>query len=93
MVRFSLLMTPFQSVYWSSLYFLLALLVARYSPFYLCLFLFPSPYSAYFDVLSNFLARFSRLALHLLLLAFLGRSVSFLPAYFHSKPSLHELVL
>ena len=32
-VRFSLLMSSFQSVFWSSLYFLLKLLFARYSPF------------------------------------------------------------
>ena len=72
-------------------------LLARYSPFYLCLFLFSftfvSPYSAYFGVLSNFLARFTRLASRLLLLAFFGRFVSFFPGYFHSKPSLHELEL
>ena len=56
-----------------SVYVLLALLFARYSPFYLCLFLF-SFYllsrSAYFGVLSNFLARFSRLTLRLLPLVF-----------------------
>ena len=79
----------------ASLSFLLALLFARYSPFYSCLFLFSfaflSLYSAYFSVLSNFLARFSRLALHLLLLAFLGRSASFFPAYFHSNPFLLRL--
>ena len=46
----------------------------------------------YFDVLSNVLARFSRLAFGLLL-AFFGRSVSFFPAHFHSKPSLYELEL
>ena len=39
-------------------------------------FAFLSPYSAYFGLLSNFLARFSRLALRLLLLAFISRSVS-----------------
>ena len=33
-------MTSFRYVLWTSLYFLLALLFARYSPFYLCLFLF-----------------------------------------------------
>ena len=72
-VRFSLLMTTFQSVFWSSLYFLLTLLFARYSPLYVSLllfsFAFPSPHFAYFSFLSNFLARFSRLALRLLLLA------------------------
>ena len=56
-------------------------------------FAFRSPYSAYFSVLSNFLARFSQLALRLLLLAFFGGSVFFFPAYFHSKPFLHELEL
>ena len=83
-------MTPFQSVFWSSLYFLLALLFAWFSRFYLCLFLFSfaflSPYSAHFGFLSNFMAGFSRLALRLLLTAFFGRSVSFYPAYFHSNP-------
>ena len=44
-------------------------------------------------VLSNFLARFSRLALRILLLAFCGRSVSFYPAYSHWKFSLHGLEL
>ena len=79
------------------MYCLLALLFARYSAFYLCLFLFSfaflSPCSTYFGVLSNFLACFSRLALPLLILAFFRRSVSFFSAYFHSKPSLHELQL
>ena len=96
-VRFSLLMTTFHSVFWSSLYFLLTLLFARYSPLYVSLFFFsfafPSPHFAYFSFLSNFLARFSRLALRLLLLAVFGSSVSFFPAYFHSKPFLHELEL
>lgn len=96
-VRFSLLMTSFQSVFWSSLYFLFTLLFARYSPFNLCLLLFSfaflSPYSAYFSVLSNFLARFPRLALHLLLLNFFGGSASFFLAYFHSKSYLHNLEL
>ena len=77
------------------MYFLLALLFARYFSFYLCLFLFSfaflSPYSAYFGVLSNFLTHFSRLALRLLLLVFFGRSVSLFSSYFHSKPSLHKL--
>ena len=80
------------------LYFLLALLFSRHSPLYLCLFLFSSaflsPYSAYFGALSNFLARFSGLALLLLLLVFFfGRSVSFFSSYFHLKPSLHKLKL
>ena len=55
------------------MYVLLALLFARYSPFYLCLFLFSFfllSRSAYFGVLSNFLARFSRLTLRLLPLVF-----------------------
>ena len=93
-VRFSLLMTSFQSVFWSCLYFLLTLLFAIYSPFYLCFslfsFAFLSSCSAYFNVLSNFPARFSRLAVRLLLLAFFGLSVSFSPDYFHSKAFLHE---
>ena len=85
-VRFSLLMTTFQSVFWSSLYFLLTLLFARYSPLYVSLFLFsfafPSPHFAYFRFLSNFLARFSRLALRLLLLASLvPLSLSFQPIF------------
>ena len=90
-------MTLFQSVFWSSLYFLLTLPFVRYSPLYLCLFLFSfaflSLYSACFSDLSNFLSRFSRLTWRLLLLAFFGRSVSFFPAYFHSNPFLHELEL
>ena len=55
-------MTSFQFVFWISSYLLLTLLLARYSPLYLCLFLlfctFLSPYSAYFSVVSNFLERF-----------------------------------
>ena len=90
-------MTSFILFSGASLYFLLALLFARYSPFYLCLSLFSFefflPYSAYFGVLSNFLVRFSRLALRLSRLAFFGPSVSFFPAYFHSKHSLHVLEL
>ena len=67
-------------------YFLLALLFARYLLFYKCLFLlsfvFLSHYSAYFGVLSNFLARFSRLALRLLLLVFLAaQSLTFHPIF------------
>ena len=81
----------------ATLYFLLALLFARNSPFYSCpllfSFVFLSPYSAYFGVLCNFLARFSGLALRRLLVAFFGRSVSLYPAYFQLKPSLHELAL
>ena len=53
---------PFQFVFWISSYFILTWLLARYSPLYLCLFLFSSaflsPYSAYFSVFSNFLVRF-----------------------------------
>ena len=80
------------------MYFLLALLFARYSSFYLCLLLFSfaflSPYSAYFGVLSNFFGRFSRRALRnyfVPLLVFLGLSVSFFSSCFHAKPSLHKL--
>ena len=77
------------------MHLLLALLFARYLPFYLSLFLFSfaflSPYSAYFGVPFNFLARFSRLALRLWLLNLFGDSVSFFSSYFHSKPSLHKL--
>ena len=84
-----MLMTPFQSVFWSSLCFLLTLLFAVNSPFDLCLFLlsfaFLLPYSAYLSVLSNFLARFPRLALRLLLLAFFGCSVSFFSSLFSLK--------
>ena len=96
----------FASLYWrplfclfseATLYFLLASFFARNSPFYLCSlllsFMFLSPYSAYFGVLCNFLARFSGLALRRLLVAFFGRSVSLYPAYFQLKPSLHELEL
>ena len=81
----------------ATLYFLLALLFARNSPFYLCPLLFSfavlSPYSAYFGVLCNFLVRFSGLALRRLLVAFFGSSVSLYSAYFQLKPSLHELEL
>ena len=59
-------MTSFSLFSGATLYFLLALLFARYSPFYFCPLLFSfaflSPYSAYFGVPSNFLARFSGLA-------------------------------
>ena len=49
---------------------------------------FLSPYSAYFGVLSNFLARFSRLALRLLLVAFLvAQSLSFHPIFTQNPPS------
>ena len=94
-VRLSVFMTSFFVCFQERL--CIALLLARYSPFYLCLFLFSfaflSPYSAYFGVLSNCLPRFSRLALCRLLVAFFVRSVSFDPAYFRSKASLHELEL
>ena len=101
----------FASLYWWPLFslfsgeslYVLALLFARYSPFYLCLFLFSFfllSRSEYFGVLSNFLARFSRLTLRLLPLVFFfcvffffDRSFSFYTTYFHSKPSLHELEL
>ena len=68
------------------MYFLLALLFAKYSSFYLCLFLFSfaflSPYSAYFGVLSNFFGRFSRLALRNYFLFFLvSQSLSFHPVF------------
>ena len=53
-------------------------------PFFLS-FAFLLPYSAYLRVLSNFLARFPRLALRLLLLAFFGCSVSFLSCLFSLK--------
>ena len=59
-------MTSFSLFSGATSYFLLALLFAGYSPFYLCSllfsFVFLLPYSAYFGVLSNFLARFSGLA-------------------------------
>ena len=52
LVRLFLSMTSFQSVFWSSLYFLLILLFAATFAFYLCIFLFSfaffSPYSAHF---------------------------------------------
>ena len=76
----------------ASLYFLLALLFARYSPFYLCLFLFSfaylSPYSAYCSIVSNFLARFPRFALPLLLLAVLvALPLSFQPIFIQNHLS------
>ena len=91
------MITPFQFVLWNSLYFLLSLHFAGYSPFYICLFLFSfvllSPFSTYLSILSNFLVHFSRLAWRLLLPAFFGHSVYFFAAYFHLKPSLHKLEL
>ena len=81
----------------ATLYFLLALLFARNSPFYLCPLLFSfaflSPYSAYFGVLSNSLAQFSGLALRCFLVAFFCHSVSLYQAYLHLKLSLQELEL
>ena len=72
---------------------------SRYFSLDICLlpflfsFAFLSPCSAYFGAFSNFLARFSRLALRRLPISFFDRSVSFYPAdmYFHSKSSFHEL--
>ena len=94
-VRLSVFMTSFFVCFQERL--CIALLLARYSLFYLCLLLFSfaflSLYSAYFGVLSNFIPRFSRLALRCLLVAFFVHFVSFDPAYFHSKASLHELEL
>ena len=55
--------------------------------------LFTYAFSFFSELLSPFLARFSWLAWRLLPLAFFGCSVSFFPAYFHSKPSLHKLEL
>ena len=95
----------FASLYWwplfslfsgESLYVLLALLFARYSPFYLCLFLFSFfllSRSAYFGVLSNFLARFSRLTLRLLPLVFFCVCVFFLSLFLflHNLFSLKTL--
>ena len=77
------------------MYFLLALLFARYSPFYLCHFLFSFrvPFAVFcfflflflfvFGVLFNFLDYFSPIALRLLLLfAFLvAQSLSFHPNF------------
>ena len=44
-------------------------------------------------ILASFLARFYGVTLRRLPVAFFGRSVSLYPAYFHLKPSLHELGL
>ena len=78
-VRFSLLMTSFQSVFGTLCISFSRCSLLDIRLFYLCLFLFSSvflsPYSAYFCVLSNFLAHFSRLALHFFFLAFFDRSV------------------
>ena len=84
----SLCWWPLLSLFWRAFVFPLAWLIARYSllltPF-IVLFrvsfvvFFLLSYSSY--VLSNFLVRFSRLALRLLLLAFFGRSVSFFSAH------------
>ena len=80
-------MTSFQSVFRSVFVFPSRVALRRYSPFYLCLFLFSfaflSPYPVYFGVLSNFLVRFSRLALRLLLLVIfsVALSLSFQPIF------------
>ena len=70
-VRLSVFMTSFFVCFQERL--CIALLLAKYSPFYLCLFLFSfaflSPYSAYFGVLSNCLPRFSLLSLFALSLS------------------------
>ena len=76
------------------MYFLLALLFARHSPFYLYLFLFSlaflSPCSAYFGDLSNFPVLFLNSLYAFYFLFSFGRSVFFFSAYFHSKPSLYK---
>ena len=54
--------------------------------FYFLLFSIGKPYSVYFGVPFNFLARFSRLALRLLLLVFFGRFVSFFQPIFSQNP-------
>ena len=86
-VRLSVFMTSFFVCFQERL--CIALLLARYSPLYLCLFLFSfaflSPYSAYFGVLSNCLPRFSRLALCRLLLSLFALSLSIQPI-FTQKP-------
>ena len=52
----SLFMTPFQFVFWSSLYLFLSLLFAGYSPFYICLFFFfPSSSPRFLLILASFL--------------------------------------
>ena len=96
-IRLSLLMTSSQSQAVFGSVFVFPSRVALGSIFALILmsfpFLFRVPFavSAYFGVLSNFLTRFSRLPLRLLLLVFLvARSLS---SYFHSKLSLHKLEL
>ena len=60
---------------------------------FLVLFAFLSPYSAYFGAFFNFRAQFSQLALRYVMVGFFGRSVSFYPVCFHSKPSFHKLEL
>ena len=62
-------MISFQSLFWSSLYFLLTLVFARYSPFYFSLFLFSIVFSSLCSAYSSRsipISRFSRLAPHLL---------------------------
>ena len=95
----------FASVYWwplfslfsgASLNVLLALLFARYSPFYLCLFLFSFAFCIFWCPLT-FLRVFldSPYAFYFFFFVcfFFDRSVSFYTTYFHSKLSLHELEL
>ena len=68
----------------ASLYFLLALLLARYSPFLLMSFLvfFRVPLAVFcVGVLSNFQARFSRLVLRLLLVFLVALPISFHPIF------------
>ena len=90
-----MLMTSFQSVFWSVFVFpsrIFSSLDIRLFTYAFSCSLSRSSHRI-IGVLSNFLARFTRLASRLLLLAFFGRFVSFFPGYFHSKPSLHELEL
>ena len=79
----------------ASLYFLLALLFARYLPFYLCLSrsLSRSFYRNSTVLVSSltFLRVFSTPFTSFTSYFFFGRSVSFFSSCFHSKPSLHKL--
>ena len=62
-------MISLQSLFWSSLYSLLTLVFARYSPFYFSLFLFSIVFSSLCSAYSSRsipISRFSRLAPHLL---------------------------
>ena len=61
-VRFSLLITSFQSVFWSSLYFLLTLLFARYSYIYAFSSSLSRSSRRILAILASFIARFSQLA-------------------------------